>query len=200
MGMFDSIICLRELPLSEELKKLNKNWRDADFQTKDLDNSLSLYRIEESGDLIREIVEYDYEEYTAEELKTIKPKPWNLYKKVTVNAKYDEHVNHHGKILFYTSVEFSEEKDIWVDFEATYTHGKLDGIVLVDQREVTSQKANNKYWEEFTKEQAKLPWNRFKNFAGSYGWYWFWRKVYRLTTFTARTLDTLANKIQKHLL
>lgn len=198
--MFDTIVCFRELPLSEELKKLDVNWRDADFQTKDLDNSLSLYRIEENGDLILEVVENEYIEYTAEELKTIKPKPWSVFKEVIVKAKYAKPVNYHGKILFYTSVECTEEKDIFVDFEATYTHGKLDSIVLVEQREVTSQAAHNKHWEEFAKEQAKLPWNKFKKTVGPHGWYWFWKKTYRLVTLTSRTLDTAANKIQKHLL
>ena len=35
MGMFDTIFVKKKLPLTKELKVLDVNWEEVDFQTKD---------------------------------------------------------------------------------------------------------------------------------------------------------------------
>jgi hypothetical protein len=69
MGMFDEIKFEGNLPLPEELKKLNINWKDYTFQTKDLVNCLSNYWISEEGELFERVVEREYVPYTKEERK-----------------------------------------------------------------------------------------------------------------------------------
>ena len=53
MGMFDTIYCVKKLPLTKEIKKAfpDTDWSKADFQTKDLDNTLATYSITKNGTL-----------------------------------------------------------------------------------------------------------------------------------------------------
>jgi hypothetical protein len=60
MGMFDSIRIKKELPLPEELKPLNIDWTEQEFQTKDLENCLLNYWISENGELFDHVVEREY--------------------------------------------------------------------------------------------------------------------------------------------
>ncbi len=58
--MFDSIRIKKELPLPEELKPLNIDWTEQEFQTKDLENCLLNYWISENGELFDHVVEREY--------------------------------------------------------------------------------------------------------------------------------------------
>ena len=51
MRMFDNLIVKRKLPLSKELKKTfpDTDWSQEDFQTKDLDNTMTTYTIKGTG-------------------------------------------------------------------------------------------------------------------------------------------------------
>ena len=46
MGMFDTINVSDPLPFSDEMKELGLNINNDSFQTKDLENTLSLYYIQ----------------------------------------------------------------------------------------------------------------------------------------------------------
>lgn len=176
--MYDNIRCEYPLPLTDEIKALSSNWAEiSSFQTKDLDNSLSFYRITEDGFLLEEIVEKEYVEYTAEELKTIKPKPWSVFKEINIKNKYDKKIEHHGVVNFYEVFPYTEDEDYWVEFNAYFIYGKIDRIELFKAEKHTSQKKHNLKWEEhYRLEQAK-PWNKFKNTVRPLGWSMFWRFV-----------------------
>jgi len=69
MGLFNYIRVEQELPLDATLKTLNRNWRDEEFQTKELeDNALSTYILRDNK-LYEEITEGHYEDRTKEELE-----------------------------------------------------------------------------------------------------------------------------------
>lgn len=93
--MYDRIfIDVDKLPISDEEKLKIENF-DPDWQTKDLDNLLDNYIIEDSGELFRE---RDY----------IRDK-----------------INFHGVIGFHSNVgKWSENYD-WYEFKAKFTDGKL---------------------------------------------------------------------------
>lgn len=177
MGMFDTIICKRPLPLSDLLQELKQDWASTDFQTKDLDCTLSLYVINEDGELHEEIIERDYIPYTEEERKLLTHRSWNPYKEVVVKNKYMKPIAHHGVVKFYTSVEYTAEQDIWVDFNAYFIYGKLDKIELFKVDFHNSQTVNYKIWQEAQTANEKLLWNRIKKCLNYVGWRWFWRKV-----------------------
>ena len=198
--MFDSLLCEAPLPLDEVAGKLNVNWAEEVFQTKCLDNTLTQYRITKDGQLIEDVVEHEYILYTEQELKTLKPKPWTVIKETIVKDRYQRNINYHGKVIFYTSLNMSEEKDLWVEFEACFIYGKLDKINLVKTEESKSQKAISVEWRILRETEARQPWNKFKRKVGPFGWYWVWRKTVKIMRFAGRLLEDLSFQINKHLL
>ena len=69
MGLFNYIKVEQELPLDATLNTLNRNWRDTEFQTKELeDNALFTYILRDNK-LYEEVIEGHYEDKTKEELE-----------------------------------------------------------------------------------------------------------------------------------
>ena len=64
--MFDSIYVKTKLPLNEDLKNLNVKWEELEFQTKDLENCLLRYDINDDK-IVEHVVEREYVHYTEEE-------------------------------------------------------------------------------------------------------------------------------------
>jgi hypothetical protein len=175
MGMFDEITVKTDLPLNDELMKLNINWSSSVFQTKDLDNSLDHYEISADGELIKIIIEYEYVPYTKEEQKKVGS--WNLWKDVKEKSRRTEKVDFHGKINFYELLDLSEKEQAWVEFEAFFVYGKLDKIVLYKIEKVESYKLKAKEIEqEFEAIKKTFPY-RTKKLLRKLGWSHFWRSV-----------------------
>lgn len=179
MGMYDDITIKQNLPLPEELKTLNKNWSEYRFQTKDLDNCLLQYFIENDC-LYEQVVEREYIEFTEEEKKQRKKKKEFLpiWKDVIETASYSKKIeDFHGTLFFYTYDEFDETEDYWVEFKAYFVYGKLDKIELHEFKKETSRKFSLKDWKEKLEKTNAHPWTIFKKYASYLGWRWFWKKV-----------------------
>jgi hypothetical protein len=86
--MFDEIEC--QYPLPDNPPDWVKNAR---FQTKNFDNLLDLYTITPEGDLIRHCIEREY----------IDDASAFLGYKVRIVREWQERVEFHGDIIFYTS-------------------------------------------------------------------------------------------------
>ena len=200
MGMFDSIKCEYPLPLTEELSKIDVNWSEHVFQTKDLDCALSLYIINKEGLLDNEIIERDYVLYTEEEIKTLKPKPWSVYKEVIEKNRYNKRTFYHGIVNFYDSIEFSKEEEMWVEFAAYFVYGKIDKIELIEATKKEAHSISIEKWQKEMEERQKLPWNRIKRFLRYFGWHWFWRKVTRVCYLTQQLLGKIQNTINRTIL
>ena len=72
MGLFNYVKVEQELPLDATLRTLNRNWRDMEFQTKELeDNALFTYILRDNK-LYEEIIEGHYEPKTPEEIEESK--------------------------------------------------------------------------------------------------------------------------------
>jgi hypothetical protein len=174
MGMFSYIKCKKELPLNDELKNIDVVWEDAQFQTKDLDNCLDNYVITENGDLIEDIIEYEYTYYTEEEKKLKSHRPWDIVKDQKISKQYTKQVNFHGTIKFYEMFDLSEEEDIWADFEAYFTYGKLDKIELVKTEKHECRKIKmDEFWKEHERKKNSF-YYKIRKYSG---WFWFWNKV-----------------------
>ena len=144
--MFDQLKCEKELPLNDELKTLNVKWNEVIFQTKDLDNCLSNYRITQDGELVEEVVEKEYTYYTKEELKKLKG--WHFIKDEKIVKEYSKKVEYHGTIRFYELLNLNEQEDIWAEFDAHFVYGKLDKIELAKTEKQESGKIKMNKWEE----------------------------------------------------
>jgi hypothetical protein len=200
MGMFDTIIVKKDLPLPEEIKHLNIDWKSYPFQTKDLENCMLEYIITEDSKLVEHVVEREYIEYTDEEKKHKDHRRWNLWKDVIVKGERYENVDHHGTIAFYAYEDFNETQDFWIDFRAYFVYGKLDKIELLEFKKQKSHKITNKEIDEKQKQKQKLPWNVFKRYAAYVGWRWFWNKASRWCYEASRVTSSMQMFIIRHML
>jgi hypothetical protein len=199
MGMFDHLKVKQELPLPEEIK--NKlDWWNHSFQTKDLDNYLGEYIINEYRELVEVVVEREYIPYSEEEKKKLNLKPWDLWKEIKEGATTYKNLQHHGSVTFYTYEDFDDVTDFWVEFKAYFVYGKLDKIELVEFKKEESLKIHNQKIGERRKQEQKRPWNVFKKYASYLGWSWFWRNVSNLLYRFSELLSSIRMTIMRNLL
>ena len=69
MGLFNYVKVEQELPLDATLKTLNHNWRDEEYQTKELEDNVMITYILRDNKLYEEVVEAHWEEVSPEEKK-----------------------------------------------------------------------------------------------------------------------------------
>jgi hypothetical protein len=182
MGMFDQLKCEKELPLNDELKTLNVKWDEVIFQTKDLDNCLSNYRITVDGELVEDVVEKEYTYYTEEERKKLKG--WHFIKDEKIIKEYSKKVEYHGTIRFYELLNLNDQEDIWAEFDAHFVYGKLDKIELAKTEKQESGKIRmNKWEEEHQKKINSFPYKLKKRS----GYFWLLNRLsgicYKLSNF-----------------
>jgi hypothetical protein len=189
MGMFDSILVKRDLPVPTEVAHLNIDWKTCEFQTKDLENVMASYIINEQGRLVEHIIERDYIPWSEEERKKEKYKPWDLWKEVKILGERWEDQNYHGSILFYAYESFSDTEDFSVDFKAYFTYGNLDKIELLEFKRFKSTKLHNEEIGKLRAQEQKRFWPRFKHYASYLGWSWCWKKI-------AHALYRVGNSVQ----
>lgn len=169
MGMFDEIKVNVDLPLDDELKSLSVDWKNKIFQTKDLENLMSFYIITEDGDILEEIVEREYIPYTEGELGT-KPK-FSVWKDVIEKSRRTQKLDYHGTLIFYCGAEISEEEDMWIDFKAYFSYGKLDKIILFNKEKTKNHRITlNQLMEQKREEDKKLI-NKVKKTLRKIGWH-----------------------------
>lgn len=191
MGMFDYFRVKKEIPIPEELKPLNIDWKNLEFQTKDLDNCLIEYFIGEDGFLYEVEVEREYVPYTEEEKKNKNHKQWNLWKDVVEKSRKNVKIDFHGKINFYAYESLNDDEDFSLDYNAYFVYGKLDKIEIVKFEKIPSRK---KDFENFVKELERKE-NKFlikiKKTISPLGWSFFWKKIAGLIKFFSKKLDAV---------
>jgi len=197
MGMFSYIKCKRELPLTDELKNLSVKWDETQFQTKDLDNCLETYIISEDGELLEEVIEYEYTYYTEEEKKHKDHKPWNIVKDQKVVKQETKKVDFHGKIVFYETLDLNDEESIWVDFDAYFVYGKLDKLELAKVEKYENHKIKmDEYWKTYESKQNSFSY-KLKKYSG---WFWLWKKIEKGCYSMSRFFDTIRYSIIRNIL
>lgn len=160
--MFDNIIIKISLPLNQELSKLELNWSEEVFQTKDLENLLDTYEITPEGRL-RHLVQN--REWKKDENPTT-PMGGHL----ELISEHWEDVSYHGVVSFYTSycdkpnldndlltdpekmsweeIFQTEGNDWWIEFLAIFDDGHTREIRLhkVEKTAISARLARNKEW------------------------------------------------------
>jgi hypothetical protein len=197
MGMFSYIKCKKELPLTDDLKGLSVKWNETQFQTKDLDNCLETYIISDDGELLEEVIEYDYTYYTEEEKKQKDHKPWNIVKDQKIIKQETKKADFHGKITFYETLDLNEQESIWVDFEAYFVYGKLDKLELAKVEKYENRKIKmDEYWKTYESKQNKLSY-KLKKYSG---WFWLWKKIEKCCYSMSRFFDIIRYFIIRNIL
>ena len=182
MGMYDSIICKYPLPLPEELGELTQTQiQNATYQTKDLDESLSLFKVCEEGHLWLEKIGGYYEKGDPKAKSIID----RLGKFVQTDSTWIRQ-DRTCTIQFYESFRVSEDQkdelnnDYWLEYEAVFIDGKLNKISILE----FSKKDNA---ERRTREaEFKKEWKSLNNFLNKWyikfwysPWRWLVRNIFR---------------------
>jgi len=199
--MFDTVYCERKLPLTKEIKKAfpDTDWSKEDFQTKDLDNTMSTYSLKKNGTLnILEVEGEHVRTITEEEEKKIKKQgrfcwPYEFVEKSRKYKKYD----FTGSVNFYFYKEDKDDNTWDIEFIATFSKGKLTDLVLDSAKIITTAEenaANTRTWNDKMEAHERHPWTKTKRILNkiTFG-YWskFWgNKV-------SRSLYWISQKIQK---
>lgn len=127
MGMFDSIKCNYPLPLPLEVIDIMPDPYDQDFQTKDLENLLDDYYLNEDGLLLWHKRKYEWKDDDSAFLKGY----MDVVEEEIVPTDF------HGVINFYCYETVHEDessdkaKDVSIDYLAKFTNGKLENIEVI---------------------------------------------------------------------
>jgi hypothetical protein len=127
MGMFDSIQCNYPLPLPLEVVDIFPDVYDQEFQTKDLENLLDLYYLNEDGILYWRKRKYEWKDDDSAFLKGY----------MEVSEEEIVPTDFHGILNFYCYETIHENessdkaKDISIDYVAKFTNGKIENIEIL---------------------------------------------------------------------
>jgi hypothetical protein len=127
MGMFDSIQCNYPLPLPLEVIDVMPDPYDLEFQTKDLENLLDNYYLNEDGILSWHKKKYEWKDDDSAFLKGY----MDVVEEEIVPTDF------HGVLNFYCyetveeDIENNKAKDITIDYLAKFTNGKLENIEIL---------------------------------------------------------------------
>lgn len=140
--MYDSVEVLRELPMPENPLGYIPS---QGFQTKDLDNLLSLYQIRENGELYLQKNKTKWIEGDPNS-KSIMGKMGHA----EVIDSWWERCWHHGEICIYDYKQTEGDYDYWIEYKITYSKGELTDVELL-KFEATPNERRKKSDEEFYK-------------------------------------------------
>ena len=141
MGLFNYVRVEQELPLDATLKTLNRNWRDEEFQTKELeDNCLSTYILRDNK-LYEEITEGHYEDRTEEELKEDKKfygsRLSSIYRqKFIVDKKYEKFRDDYTGTFVFGCVVYGDNidgLDFYPDWKAVIVKGEIKELTILPE-------------------------------------------------------------------
>jgi hypothetical protein len=127
MGMFDSIQCNYPLPLPLEVIDIMSDPYDQEFQTKDLENLLDLYYLNNDGVLYWHKKKYEWKDDDSSFLKGY----MDVVEEEIVPTDF------HGVLNFYCyetveeDMENNKAKDVTIDYLAKFTNGKLENIEIL---------------------------------------------------------------------
>lgn len=200
MGMFDTLYCEKKLPLTKEVKDAfsETNWSEVDFQTKDLDNTMTAYSIKKNGTLnVLKVEGESVRVISEEEEKKIRKQNrfcWP-YEFVEKSRKYEKYV-YTGLVNFYYYKEDKDDNTWDIEFTATFVDGKLQKLVLDSAKIIRTAEENaadEKAWKETLEAHDRHPWTKTKKVLNKITFnYWstLWNNV-------SKILYSLQQKIQK---
>lgn len=127
MGLYDTIQFHKPLPLPLDLGELTaEELQSSSFQTKSLECAMFFYKVDESGQLFREMFEGHWTEGNKAS-KSIFDKIGHFER----TKEWFEPENYTGTINFYESILCDKNKnDYWIEYDTVFIKGKLSDIKL----------------------------------------------------------------------
>jgi hypothetical protein len=191
MGMFDTIQVSDQLPFNGEMKELGLDERKYSLQTKDLENCMAEYVLQND---VLYIKKYEKTEWVEGD-----PKGKSLFDRLGYlhrDGEFLEPTNYHGEVIAYTyQNDVMENWDCWVEFKLKFTNGTLVEKELV-KFEKTDNAERKQRMKEFAdrvaRENAKFI-NRFFFHTAAYrSFAFFVRKIlYKISSCITRVASKL---------
>ena len=199
MGMFDDIIVpksyLRGLLSKKEEKilKVSKRYGGSvtgcEFQTKDLENTLSMYKV------------YKQKLYTNDKALWNCEPPDTEQKSESTSKKYPyekgswQEVHHTGAVVFYNTFKDEKQNEWWFEFEFTFNNGRLDKKDLVSCKLETTKAKKDSIDKMWDTEQEIFNFHRENSIK--YRMFSFLEKILQKSTNWARKKHQLPLSLRK---
>jgi len=147
MGMYDSIVCKYPLPMPDDPKGYSGS---DDFQTKDFDQSLATYTIDENGQLFIHRYEGEWEPGNKDSKSFIGKIG---YFKTT--KKWLEELKTTTTIIFYDYIHSQNtDYDYFIEYESVFVNGKITSVKLI-KFEATDNAERKRKDIEFNEQMKK---------------------------------------------
>ena len=197
MGMFNYIKVEQELPLDATLKTLNHNWRDEEYQTKELEENSMVTYILRDNKLYEEVVEAHWEEVSPEDQKKDNSKFGLFWDKKYVRDSSKEvwRENYTGTFSFGCVVYGNtiDATDFYPDWRCVVVNGVVKELTIIpDYTKLPSRDRIEQQieWDkelETHKNKMKCPvyrtyFNYYVKPVDKFGWILI-RKLYSVTKF-----------------
>jgi hypothetical protein len=127
MGMFDSIKCNYPLPLPLDIVDVLPDVYDQEFQTKDLDNVLEVYYLNEDGSLHERKRKYEWVDDDSAFLKGY----MDVVEEQIVPSNFHGVLNFYCYETVYASKDRTSGLDIGIDYLAKFTNGIVENIEVL---------------------------------------------------------------------
>lgn len=173
MGMFDSIKCNYPLPLPLEVIDIMPDPYDQEFQTKDLENLLDDYYLNEDGLLLWHKRKYAWKDDDSAFLKGY----MDVVEEEIVPTDFHGVLNFYCYETVYEDKSSDKAKDITIDYLAKFTNGKLENIEVLSYeiRDVTARIIDLKNTMKKYEERRNRWYNKYIFYTR--GWKFFKTKV-----------------------
>lgn len=160
MGLFNYVRVEQELPLDATLKVLNHNWRDEEYQTKELEDNVMATYILRDNKLFEEITEGHHEPKSKEELEEDKKvygkRFYSLWKdKFVVDKKYEKfRSDYTGTFIFGCAVngDTIDSTDFYPDWKAVVVEGIVKELTILPEYTKFSSKDRIENQRKFDEE------------------------------------------------
>ena len=197
MGLFNYVKVEQELPLDATLKTLNHNWRDEEYQTKELEESVMITYIIRDNKLFELVEEGHFEEVSPEQQKEDDSKFGFVWDKKYVKDSSKEvwREDYTGTFSFGCVVygDTIDGTDFYPDWRCVVVSGEVKELTIVpDYYKYSSRDRIEQQieWDKELRDHKEKMANPFYNFYFNYyvkpvdkfGWLLI-RKLYSVTRF-----------------
>ena len=182
MGMYDTIVCEYPLPMPDDPKGYTGS---DDFQTKDFDQSLATYTIDENGQLFIHRFEGEWEPGNKDSDSFIGKLG---YFKTT--KTWQEQLNTTTTIVFYDYIHSENtDYDYLIEYEAVFVVGKMTSVKLTEFTATHNAERKKK------DEEYEIRLQEHREFIKTYRYKYFVRPYNQTISFIFRQLGKISYKL-----
>jgi hypothetical protein len=163
MGMFDDVVCKYSLPMPEDPKGYSGV---VNFQTKDLENALSLFEIREDGTIWKQYHNWEFVPGDPLSKKLLERTgrarsvhKWYVQEKITRDVE-----------IYSYQVSNETDNDYWISYQIKFIDGIIVEVKLLQFESTNNQKRKDRdnEFEEKLRKRSEFEKNFFYKYLGQY--------------------------------